>query len=174
VSDDLLSLLKNVPADVEANRAGRLGEQQLAVRERSFGRGIITLSVGAVVCCGLGLLIAHQHGPWLPIVLTGWLCLGVCGIFFSSQRATSRSAVRCLTGPVRPSRRVSYTTTGNAVTRQVALRFAVAGVTCRVPETRTTDLNRWQTLLGAGSYRVYVIGKDTSPMVVSLEPATPN
>jgi hypothetical protein len=174
VSEDLLSLLKNVPADVEANRAGWLGEQQLAVRERSFGRGIITCSVAGVACSGLGLLIAHQHGPWLPIVLTGWLSLGLCVIFFTSRQSTSQSAVRCLTGPVRPSRRISYMSAGNTVTRQVSLRFDVAGVTCRVPQTRTTDLNRWQTLLGAASYRVYVIGKETSPIVVSLEPTSPN
>jgi hypothetical protein len=157
---ELLGLLKIDRADLEANRAGRLGVGQRR-RRRSQARMFLLagLVLGGLFVAG-GKMSAGNGGQWFVPVL-----IGVVIFAFATLRAITllRSAdipVRRLTGPVS----TQLVRMGRAGT---AFKLVVDGERCDLPRRVRSSDRRWREALTDRPYHVYVVGK--LPSVVGIE-----
>jgi hypothetical protein len=140
--------------DLVANRAGKLSPRQVAILRR---RGYMNFVGAAIVCIGLGLILAFvAQKPLAPVQFI------LCGIFGGAmvalalyqfrklQRAIELGAVERLTGPVRVWRQ-----------RKSGYRLRVEGRDLRLPITF------WNITDGA-PYHVYVTPQ--TDLLMAIEP----
>jgi hypothetical protein len=159
---ELLALLRIGRADIEANRAGRLGPQQRRNQRRQarifLASGVV---LGGLFAAG-GKMSASNGGQWFVPELIGVLIFGCCTVVAVSLFRSSAITVRCITGPA-SVQMASMGRAGNV------LKLVVQGERCNLPRRlRSTD-RRWRAALGDQPYHVYVVGK--LPSVVGIEPA---
>jgi hypothetical protein len=154
---ELLRVFKNTPADLDANRLGRLGPGQLRRMRRSAANSVLIMVAVTVVFIVLILLVGTRPiAPWrwglIAVVALGGLALGV-------QRsrelrgALREGTVADLTGPVqaRLQGRTGWWLTVANQSFHLPVRFWHVG----------PDL----------PYRVYVAL--AAKLIVAMEPADP-
>jgi hypothetical protein len=102
---ELLRVFHNSPADLEANRAGRLGAGQVRrLRRGALNAVLAMVGIALVFVAIIVFVAAHPIQPW-RWVLIGLVILGAVavGVHRGTQlrRAVRDGSVVCLTGPVR-------------------------------------------------------------------------
>jgi hypothetical protein len=102
---ELLRVFKNTPADLDANRLGRLGPGQLRRLRRSAANSVLIMVAVAVAFIVIILLVGTRPiAPWrwglIAVVALGGLALGVQRSG-ELRRALRAGTVADLTGPVR-------------------------------------------------------------------------
>ena len=151
---ELLRTFRNSPQDLDANRAGRIGPDQVRRLRRSATNSVLVMvGVVAVLAAIVALVAAH------PISVARWVLIvviGLAGVAVGVQRGSQlRRAVRdgtvvCLAGPVTTRMR------GRA-----GWWLTVAGQSFHLP------VRFWH--IGPGmTYRVYVA--PAAQLIVAMEP----
>jgi len=165
VGETLFALLKIGPADLEANRAGRLGTGQMRnLRFRARIAIAAGASLGTVLVAG-GMLSQANGGQWLVPALCGLAVYGVAIGGAISRRRELAVPVRRLTGEVA----LTLVAKGRAGS---SLKLLVCSEQCAVPQSLRSTYKAWRAALSERPYHVYVIGE--APTVVGVEPASPS
>jgi hypothetical protein len=98
----LLRAFRIGPGDIEANRAGRLGERQVARLRRSIWFNVAGAAVLQLGVIGVGYF-------WAVRAVVSWVVLGLVFVLFAAlevrwirqlRRVVRDGTVRCLVGPV--------------------------------------------------------------------------
>jgi hypothetical protein len=154
---ELLRLFKNTPADLDANRLGRLGPGQLRRMRRSAANSVLLAVAVAVVFIVLILLVGTRPiAPWrwglIVVVALGGLAIGIQRSR-ELRRALRAGTVEDLTGPVQAR-----------MQGRNGWWLTVADRSFRLPV-------RFWHVGSDRPYRVYVAL--TAELIVAMEPAEP-
>lgn len=152
--EELLAAFGIGAADLDANRAGRLGEMQARALRRSGWNNLLLTGVVGLILAAILAFVANK--PLKPaqyitaLVLFGaTLAVGI-DHFRKMNAAAADGRVDCLTGPVQVQSRGKQ-----------GFYLAVAGRSFKLP------VRPWQVSSGA-NYRVYISTR--AVQIVAMEP----
>jgi hypothetical protein len=165
--EQLLHTFKITPADLDANRLGRLG-----TRERR--RMVIWCSIGVALGVGFGVWMVYEGArseltppgvpaqDWIIPVAIGLIVLLFVLVAARAYLLTMRRAVECVTGPVS----MSLVRAG----RSSVLKLQVAGRALALPTPAHAShgvIAAYEAVLTDRPYHVYFLGR----RVLAMEPA---